>query len=249
MLENEDSVVTSLNELRKLKHERISRQSQSRVAVGAGRAAALAVDPASDQMTPPPASVSALGQVGGGFQSVPGPANAGFGTGFVVSAPTYAASAPPIIQTKTSMKAAVVVAIVLVGAGGVGYMKLQSEMQAQLAAKDAAIRTAEDARNQSVETAAKAEVQARNNLRQCEDKLKAALAMVPAAPAVTAPSAPVVEKKPEPRVSARASRRAARASRRSAAQGESAGSKSADVPTIAKKKRLDNDPLSGLGKP
>ena len=41
MLENEDSVVTSLNELRKLKHERISRQSQSRVGVGAGRAAAL----------------------------------------------------------------------------------------------------------------------------------------------------------------------------------------------------------------
>ena len=52
MIENEDSVVTSLNELRKLKHERITRQSHSRPHVGANRAVALAEDPAADKLTP-----------------------------------------------------------------------------------------------------------------------------------------------------------------------------------------------------
>jgi len=250
MLENEDSVVTSLNELRKLKHERISRQTQSRASVGGGRAAALAVDPASDQMTPPPASVASLSQAAApAFQGIPA-ANPAFGGGFASQAPVY--SAPPIIQTKTSMKAAVIVALALIGAGAAGYVKLQNDTKAALAAKDSAIRQAEEARNQSIETAAKAEVQARNNLRQCEDKLKTAVAMVPAAPAVAAPSAPVVEKKPErpaPRAASRSTshRSAARASRRTA-QSDSAASKSADVPNIAKKKKLDNDPLSGLGK-
>ena len=250
MLENEDSVVTSLNELRKLKHERISRQSQSRAIVGGGRAAALALDPASEQMTPPPVSVSSFGQSAAtsGFQSISGP-HAGFGTGFGAPAQTYAA---PIIQTKTSMKAAVVVAVVLLGAGGAGYVKLQNDARAQLLAKDAAIRKAEEARNQSVESAAKAEVQARNNLRQCEEKLKTAMAMAPAAPAAATPSASAVEQKPEKaasKASARTSRRvAARPSRRAAEAAEPAAPKPGDVPNIAKKKRLDNDPLSGLGK-
>ena len=115
-----------------------------------------------------------------------------------------------------------------------------------------AIKKAEDARNQSAETAAKAEVQSRNNLRQCEDKLKAAMAMAPAAPAVT-PAASALEPKPEkpvaPKVTARSrSREAARPSRRAAAQAEPAAPKTGDVPNIAKKKKLDNDPLSGLGK-
>lgn len=249
MLENEDSVVTSLNELRKLKHERISRQSQSRAVVGGGRAAALAVDPASEQMTPPPMSVPSSGQSGGGAVfPISGQANAPFAVGF--SAPAGGYAAPPIIQTKTSMKAAVVVAVALIAAGGAGYVKLQNDTQAQLAAKDAAIKQAEDGRNQSAEIAAKAEVQARNNLRQCEDKLKAAMAMAPVTPA---PSAPAVEPKPEKPAPAKAAARSrtrevARPSRRAAAQAEPATPKSGDVPNIAKKKKLDNDPLSGLGK-
>ena len=65
MNDNEDSVVTSLNELRKLKHERITRQTHSRAVVGSGRVAALAEDPASEQLTPPPMQVSGLSLVGG----------------------------------------------------------------------------------------------------------------------------------------------------------------------------------------
>ena len=159
---------------------------------------------------------------------------------------------PPIVQTKTSYTAAVVMTVLLLGAGGAGYMKLQNETQAQIKAKDAAIKQAEESRMQAAEVAAKAEVQARNNLRQCEDKLKAASAMAPAAPAAPAPSAPVVEKKPE-KVAAAAhapahKAPAARPGRRAAAPAEPAAPKTGDVPTIAKKKKLTDDPLSGLGK-
>ena len=254
MLENEDSVVTSLNELRKLKHERITRQTQSRAAVGSGRAAALALDPASDQMTPPPAMVQSH------RASIQAPAsslNAGFGgtgmnAGGFAAAPSSYLQPPPIIQTKTSVKAAVFVAMVLIGAGGAGYMKLQTDTQALLTAKDASIKRVEESRNQAVENAAKAEVQTRNNLRQCEDKLKTAMAVVPAAPAAAAPSAPVVEKKqeqPAAKVVARpaAHKAAARPSRRTA-QAEPAAPKTEAVPNIAKKKKLDNDPLAGLNK-
>jgi hypothetical protein len=264
MLENEDSVVTSLNELRKLKHERITRQTQSRAVIGTGRAAALAVDPASDQLTPPPAQVPqgaqtrqsaqyAQASASGSMAAFPDLATGGFSP---ASAAYNVASPVPVIQVRTSYKAAVFMTVLLAGAAGAGYFKLQNDMQAQLALKDDALKKAEEERLLAAGTAAKTEAQSRSNLRQCEDKLKA-LAAAPApsaAPALAAPSAPAVEKKPEktsaPKVAARAakSKPAARPSRRAQAAAEPAPSKTADVPTIAKKKKLDNDPLSGLGK-
>jgi hypothetical protein len=252
MLENEDSVVTSLNELRKLKHERITRQTQTRAVVGAGRAAALAVDPAADQMTPPPQAVPSMGSVRPApFGQLSG--QGGF-SGFDVAAPVGFVApvpAPPVIQVKTSYKAAVIMTVLLLGVGGAGYVMLHNDMQAQLAEKDAKIKRAEDDRALAAGVAERADVQARNNLRQCEDKLKTALAAaVPAAPAVVEPSVPAVEKKPAKptRIVSRAARsrsRPARASRRASAD---TAPKSANVPTIARKKKLDNDPLSGLGK-
>ncbi len=259
MIDNEDSVVTSLNELRKLKHERITRQTQSRAAVGAGRAAALAEDPASDQLTPPPMQMSGLSLVGGqyghsarqgsGLAVAPAPH-----VGFAPQAPgydPYPVQAPPVIRTKTSYTAAVFMSVLFIGGGAAGYVKLQNDTQAILVAKDASIRQAEDARNQAVELAAKADQQSKTNLRQCEDKLKTSLAVAPAAPAAPTASAPVIEKKAEKPVSRVASRAAshrssARPSRRASA--EPAVPKSGDVPNIAKKKKLDNDPLAGLGK-
>ena len=260
MNDNEDSVVTSLNELRKLKHERITRQTQSRAVVGSGRAMALAEDPASDQLTPPPMQVSGLSLVGG-YQSNAQRLNAGLSAaprgGFAQPAPAYdhyPVQAPPVIQTKTSYTAAVVMSILLVGAGGAGYVKLQNDSQAVLVAKDASIKQAEEARNKAVELAAKSDQQSRTNLRQCEDKLKASLAVAPASPATPTLGAPAIEKKPEkpaaaPKVATRAAshKAAARPTRRTA-QAEPAAPKPADVPNIAKKKKLDNDPLAGLGK-
>jgi len=265
MIENEDSVVTSLNELRKLKHERITRQTQSRPIASAGRAMALAEDPAQDQMTPPPVQpYAAVGmqqpQAAQTYaQAVPAAAAA---RPLFAPAPAFEAStfsAPPIVRTKTSYKAAVAVAVVCAGAAGAGYFKLQNDMQQSLAAKDASVRQAEEARNKSVELAAKADQQAKTNLRQCEDKLKASLAAAaPAAPAAAAVSAPVVEKTEKPAKVARASRsKPAKAARRVAVREPAPAAPKAakadkaekgDIPTIAKKKKLDNDPLAGLGK-
>lgn len=256
MMENEDSVVTSLNELRKLKNERISRQTQSRgIAVG-NRASALAEDPLADQMTPPPSQAFAQAQVPAPFQrdaAFAVPAMDRLAPALV--AYDHAAMAPPVVRTKTSYKAAVVMSVLLIGGAGAGYMKLQQDTQALLAAKEASIKNAEEARGRAVETAAKADQVAKSSLRQCEDKLRTALAAaVPAAPAA-APAAPAAEKKPEKAAVAskatRASRRvAARSARQPAAvaEKETAKEKSGDVPTIAKKKKVNDDPLAGLGK-
>jgi hypothetical protein len=166
-----------------------------------------------------------------------------------------AMQAPPVVRTKTSYKAAVVMSVLLIGGAGAGYMKLQQDTQALLAAKDASIKTAEEARGRAVETAAKTEQVTKASLRQCEEKLRTALASAAPAAPTTAPAAPAAERKPEKAAVAtkatRASRRvAARAPRQAAASGdkETSKEKSGDVPTIAKKKKVDNDPLAGLGK-
>jgi hypothetical protein len=258
MIENEDSVVTSLNELRKLKNERISRQSQSRSVSHGNRAAALAEDPLADQLTPPP--VQGIAAVVAAH--APAEQNA-FAAPNRFAAPQPAfdqvpMQAPPVIVTKTSYKAAVVMTVLLAGAGAAGYMKLQQDTQAMITAKEVALKSSEDARMRSVEAAAKSDALSKTNLRQCEDKLKASLAaaaVVPATPAAAA-VAPVVEKKPE---KAAVAAKAARGSHRTVAhvskqpapaarEPREPKEKSGDVPTIAKKKKVDNDPLSGLGK-
>jgi hypothetical protein len=255
MLENEDSVVTSLNELRKLKHERITRQTQSRAVVGSGRVAALAVDPAADQMTPPPASVPAMGSREFSGERFPHAVRPAFGG---LAAPAeYMSPPPPVVQVRTSYKAAVIMTVLLLGAAGAGYVALQNNIQAQLTEKDERIKRAEQDQAKAAGALATAEVQARNNLRQCEDKLKTAMAAAAPAAAVSVPAAlpstpAVVERKPEKpvKVATRAakSRPVARPARRVAASAEPAAPKSEDVPKIAKKKKLDNDPLAGLGK-
>jgi hypothetical protein len=271
MIDNEDSVVTSLNELRKLKHERMSRQTQSRSTVSsasAARAVALAEDPASEQLTPPPVQPLSIvsshaqpfaGNAGFGMQTNP---NAGFAKGQMIyeHAPMQATT---IVKTKTSYKAAVAVAVVLMGAGAAGYMKLQGDMQSTLAASKVSVSEAEEARNKAVEAAARADQQSKANLRQCEDKLKASMAaavapVAPAAPAA-APAAPAEKpEKPAPaakmarssshtKAAAKPARHVAERAPRPAASPKQAA-KSSDIPTIAKKKKLDNDPLAGLGK-
>jgi len=260
MIENEDSVVTSLNELRKLKNERISRQTQSRSIPVGNRAAALAEDPLADQLTPPPAQGIAAMAGHAAFEQ-----NAAFAAPAPNRFPTapaafeHAMSAPPVIRTKTSYTAAVVMSVLLIGAGGAGYMKLQQDTQTLLAAKDASIKSAEEARMRSVEAALKTDQQTRVNLRQCEDKLKTALASAVVAPSVptAAAAAPVTEKKPEKVVASKASRGGRHVAARSARSAAPAApketakepkEKSGDVPTIAKKKKVNDDPLAGLGK-
>ena len=248
MIESEDSVVTSLNELRKLKNERIVRQTKSRPVSVGNRAAALAEDPLADQPTPLPVRAIA---------ALTAHSSAPAANRFVVPASIeqVSAQALPVIQTKTSYKAAVVMTVLLVGAGAAGYMKLQQDTQALIATKEAAIKSSEDARMRSVEAAAKADALVKTSLRQCEDKLKASIAAaaVPAAPAVAAVAPATLEKTPDKIVATKATRggnRGAHAARQiaQAPAAREAKEKSGDVPTIAKKKKVENDPLAGLGK-
>jgi hypothetical protein len=259
MMENEDSVVTSLNELRKLKNERITRQSQVRSTARARRMVFPADDPAADQLTPGPEQAQAI--LGAGRAAEARASSANMAAIAQASQPFAFAPmpAPAVIRTKTSYTAAALVAVALLGAGGAGYVKLQNDTQAQLAAKEVALKQAEDARNRALDQATKTEVAARTNLRQCEDKLKAAaLTVAPvAAPAAAAVVASVpaaastpVAKKPE-KVAAKgkvAVSKAASQPVRHTAKAETAAPKSGEVPLIAKKKKLANDPLDGLGK-
>jgi hypothetical protein len=258
MIENEDSVVTSLNELRKLKHERITRQSQSRPHGSAARAVALAEDPAADQLTPPPSVAHAMlgaqltsGRNGGGASVSTNP------DAFAQAAAYSSYQAPPVIQTKTSYKAAVVMSVLLAGAAAAGYVKLQNDTQATLAAKDASIRQAEETRNRAVEQASKADMTSKASLRQCEEKLsKATMAAVAPSAAAPAPALAVEKKAEKPAPASKVASRSAshhsaaavRPARRTTAQAEPAAPKESAVPTIAKKKKVDNDPLAGLGK-
>jgi hypothetical protein len=260
MMENEDSVVTSLNELRKLKNERITRQTQSRSSVAPSRVSALAEDPVADQLTPPPVQGPALSAMRKSAAFDPGANFESSGRGGFSHSPIAYDPAPAqvLVRPRSSVKAAVFVAVLFAGAGGAGYVKLQNDTQALLAAKDATIRQSEEARNRAVEMGAKADQVAKNNLRQCEEKLKGTMAMAPAvapiAPSAAAPSAPVVQKAERPSVAARAAahtnahKASARPSRHASAQAEPAAPKSADVPAIAKKKKVELDPLAGLGK-
>jgi FtsZ-interacting cell division protein ZipA len=150
----------------------------------------------------------------------------------------------------SSAKPAIVVAVLLLGAAGAGYMKLQSDTQALLADKDASIRRVEEARVQAVDEAAKAERQALAKLKACEAKTEATSAAArttPAAPAAAAAVAPA---------SFAASTQASSRGRhkppagRHAAAGPSAAPapspEHAAVPRLPGKKRLDNDPLAGI---
>jgi hypothetical protein len=147
-------------------------------------------------------------------------------------------------QPKSSAKPAIVVAVLLLGAAGVGYLKIQSDTQALLADKDASIRRVEDARGQAVEAAAKAERQAQAKLKACE--AKAASAPASTTPATVAATTAVVAPVSSARSAPASGRSRHRSSGRRAATAASAPAPSVAVPQLPRKKKLDNDPLAGI---
>ena len=255
----EDSVLTSLNELRRLRRDRRKKGHSG----GNGRSqrpAASARDPMGDQVTPPPQSDLASGGKGvrAGVQagmggaagaafaapSRPGPAAATW------DAPIEPAAVVQMARPTSSAKPAIVVAVLLLGAAGAGYMKLQSDTQALLADKDASIRRVEEARVQAVDEAAKAERQALAKRKACEAKTEATsaaartTAAAPAAAAAVAPASFAASTQASSR-----GRHKPPAGRHAAAGPSAAPAPSpehAAVPRLPGKKRLDNDPLAGI---
>jgi hypothetical protein len=255
----EDSVLTSLNELRRLRKER--RKKGHSAGGGNGRsqkAAAARLDPMGDQVTPPPRSDLALAAKGmrAGVQAGMGGtarvASAGFGPPGPVAAtwdaPVDAAAFAQMARPTSSAKPAIVVAVLLLAAAGAGYVKLQNDTQALLADKDASIRRVEEARVQAVEASALAERQAQIKLKACEAKAAAAptTAAAAATPAATAAVAPAPSAVSAP-ASSRSRQRPSAARHASAAPA--APKPSAEptaVPQLPHKKKLDNDPLAGI---
>lgn len=256
----EDSVLTSLNELRRLRKER--RKKGHSAGGGNGRsqkAAAARPDPMGDQVTPPPRSDVALAAKGtrAGVQTGMGGtarvAAAGFGQPGPVAAtwdaPVDAAAFAQMARPTSSAKPAIVVAVLLLGAAGAGYVKLQNDTQARMAEKDASIRRVEEARVQAVEASALAERQAQIKLKACEAKAAAAptTAAAAVAPAATAAVAPAPSPVSTP--SSSRSRHRPLGGRHAAVSASTAPKPSAEpsaVPQLPHKKKLDNDPLAGI---
>ena len=184
MSAREDSVLTSLNELRRLKNERRKHGAGRKNGRRAhDRESGVRHLPASD-VTPPPRAMPATGFAQPQFQPAPLP-SAPVPNAAAWSVPPEPAVVGQMMRPKSSAKPAIIVAVVLLAAGAAGYAKLDADWQAQLRAKEAAVRSADDTRIQAVEAAVKAERQAQNQLKACEAKLHTVPSSTGAAAVVT----------------------------------------------------------------
>jgi hypothetical protein len=264
MAMNEDSVVSSLNELRRMANDRARRETEARARVedrggwdqrGHGarrRTTEVQGGPAGHNPT----------LLGGHEMAGQPQAGYGYGYGYNQSAqpamPDMPAEAP---RQKSAVGPVLLTILLLGGAAGGGYWKLQQDWQATLRARDQALLSAEEGRNKAVEQAARAEQLAKVQIANCTkggaapDKAAAltpASAATPAAAAIVPPAAtkPVVAARPAKaeKLSKRARRAAARRSMARVAlpPQEEEKKPAAALPKLAGKKKLNDDPLAGL---
>lgn len=271
----EDSVLTSLNELRRLRKERQKKGHPGRGAGGRPRKpVAAAHDPMGDEVTPPPRNdmlPAAKGPRQGGqahapvSRQAPAPAPAlMMPPAATWDNPVAPAALVQMAKPSSSAKPAIIVALVLLAGAGIGYVKLQNDTKAMMAAKDAEIRrVVDDARSQVVEATAKAERQAQVKLKACESKMETAAMKTPApspAPAAAvavapSPSSSSSSASSSSSSSSSSSKRGRHKEKASTGGGRRASAAStvaappaepSAVPNLPRKKKLDNDPLAGI---
>jgi hypothetical protein len=266
MAMNEDSVVSSLNELRRMANDRARRETEARARVEdrggwdergqGGRRRTTEIQGGPDGHSP-----TLMGGHGAGQAPQLGYGGYGYGYGYnqgqaplpdiPVEPPRQRSAAGPVLLT----------ILLLGGAAGGGYWKLQQDWQATLKAHDAALLAAEEARNKAVEVAAKAEQLLKAQLSKTAAPDKAAAAPTPAAATATAPAAaataaavvPPPATKPVAAKPAKAEK-LSKKGRRAAARRAMARvlpppveeEKKAPMPKIATKKKVNDDPLAGL---
>jgi hypothetical protein len=271
----EDSVLTSLNELRRLRKERQKKGHPGRGASGRSRKPVVAAhDPMDDEVTPPPRTdlmPAAKGARHGGqmahaplTKQAPAPAP----NLMMPPAATWDNSVAPatlvqMAKPSSSAKPAIIVAVLLLAVAGGGYVKLQNDTKALIAAKDAEIRrVVDDARAQVVEATAKAERQAQVKIKACENKMEAAATPAPSPAASAVAVAPTPSAKSSSASSSSSSYASSSSSKRSRhkEKASSGGGRRASasstaaapapepsaVPNLPRKKKLDNDPLAGI---
>ena len=260
MAMNEDSVVASLNELRRMANDRARRETEARGSVeerggwdqrGGRRRTTEIQGPAGHAPT-------LLGGHDAGAAPQGGFGYGGYGYGYNHTAQPGAMADMPVESPRPRSAAGpVLLTIVLLGgAAGGAYWKLQQDFQVQLKSRDQALLAAEEGRNKAVELAARAEQLAKVQVASCTKASaeKAAAATTPAAPAtaaaaVTAPAGkPALAVKPAKVEKGKRARRAA--ARRSLARAlpppVEEEKKPAFQPKVVNKKKLNDDPLAGL---
>jgi hypothetical protein len=268
MAMNEDSVVASLNELRRMANDRARRETEARGRVDDRGGWDQQRGPGGRRRT-----TEIKGEVGGhnptllgGHDAGPAPqagyggygyGGYGYGQGAQAALPDIPVEPP---RQRSAAGPVLLTILLLGGAAGGGYWKLQQDWQATLKARDAALLAAEEARNKAVEVAAKAEQLARVQIATCTKAgAPAATTPTPAAttPATAAAAAAVVPPAATKPVAAKQTKAEKKTARRAAARQRSMAralppppveeeKKAAPMPKIANKKKLTDDPLAGL---
>lgn len=257
MAMNEDSVVSSLNELRRMAHDRARRETEARARVDergnwdqqsghGGRRRTTEIQGLA-------AGQAATLMGGHGVADAPQAGYGGYGYGYNHTAQPAALPDVPVEppRQKSSAGAVLLTVVLLGGAAGGGYFKLSQDWQAQLKSRDQALLAAEEARNKAVEVASRAEALAKMAAASCKSEKTSAPAPAPAAPAAAtaatpAPKAVAARPAKAEKMSKRARRAAARRSLARAALPVEEEKKPAPLPKIANKKKLTDDPLAGL---
>jgi hypothetical protein len=260
MAMNEDSVVSSLNELRRMANDRARRETEARARVedhggwdqrGHGRR------PRTTEVQGGAAGHNPT--LLGGHEAVGQAPQGGFGYGYGYNQSAQPAMPDiPMEAPRRSAAGPVLLTILLLGgAAGGGYWKLQQDWQATLRTRDQALLAAEEGRNKAVEMAARAEQLAKVQIANCGRGAaaaeKAAATPAPASAAaamVPAPAAKPIAARPLKAEKGKRGRRAAahRSFARAAlpAPAVEEDKKPAPMPKIAGKKKLNDDPLAGL---
>jgi hypothetical protein len=293
MAMNEDSVVSSLNELRQMASDRARRETETRARQEPN---SPWDDPGPQRAELRPREVRPT-YAGNGYQNVQLPQQGGHsptlmgghavagaysqaqpaqpayagGYGYGYSHQAQPAPIPEPYQEPIKQKSAVgpvmLTILLLGGAAGGGYWKLQQDFAATLHARDMALLQAEEGRNKAIEAASRAEQLAKVSIAAAEQKTKVAVEQAAAA-ARSAPEAAPAAAAPAPKQavaakSSKAEKNSRRGRRAAAAAKKSARVEKAPVvvaappppaeekkppamPKIAGKKVLKDDPLAGL---
>jgi hypothetical protein len=300
MAMNEDSVVSSLNELRRMANERSRREAEARARLEAERRAwddrnrsgrhgethsrQPGGDPKTQTMTYgfPEATIQVEGYSPLGQWQSPSPAQ----TQTLAIAP----APQPMVESQTSRMSpaewaareqpmaappprprsafwpVVFTALLIGGVAAAGFVKVRGDYEKELTKKAEMNAKLDEAKNQAVEAAARAEAQLKAQAASYEQRLRAAgvktaggginetpMAATMAASPRTPPAA--VAPKPLRRRSHRwwahggaawGKRGSAAAAAAAAVNAPADDSKKANLPKIARKKKLPDDPLDGL---
>jgi hypothetical protein len=262
----ENSVVVSLNEVRRLERERLRRQQEAET-LRAQEERALALAQAEARRREEEAALAATAsRYGSGPGPAEGPGGGGPGGAFDAthvrrrtyevspSSSPYGVAAGPtegldLRRGRSSWRGVVFVSLLLIGAGGYGFWELERSFRQKLLVAESARVSAEAERSSALATLARAEEESKTQLATCEAKVTRLLGeQERAATALASAAVPRIDAST---LAAAKVRRAARFARRARTAKLQAQSRAAAVtkpkpPRMAPPREIQDDPLQGI---